>query len=105
MNEAAASPSPVPTSQFFQEVLRSGVLLFGLVGAAVLFYTVGAYVIAAIVAAVAVIAMFSGAVVHPDQLLPAPRPAAVTKATAQAVYRHKQVWLRLESADERDMAV
>jgi hypothetical protein len=99
------APSPVPTGQLFQEVARSGILLLGLVGAAVLFALVHAWVIAVIVAIVAVVAMFSGAVVHPAQLLTARRPAAATKATAQPVYRHKQVWLKLEAPGAPPMAV
>ena len=103
--DTPASESPVPRRGLVFELIRSGAILIGLVGAAVLFAVVHAWVVAIIIAVITVLGAFSGAVLHPRQLSLAMRPRAVTFATATPVTRHKQAWLMLDDKSGRTLSV
>ena len=87
------------------EVVRSGLIVLGLLGATILFYAVGAWVIGTIILVIAVLGIFSGAILHPRQLKAAMRPTAVSYASATPVSRGKQSWLMLDDKSGRELSV
>jgi disulfide bond formation protein DsbB len=106
MTESAAPlDSPVPRKGVVFEVLRSGLILGGLLGATLLFAFVHAWIIAGIIFVITILGAISGAVVHPKQLTSAMRPKAVGMASATPVARYKQTWLLLDDKSGRTLAV
>ena len=103
--ESPAADSPVPRRGLVFELIRSGAIMLGLVGAVVLFAVVHAWVIAIIIAVVTLLGAFSGAVIHPRQLSSAMRPKSVSYASATPVTRHKQAWLMLDDKSGRTLNV
>ena len=105
-DRTATPDSPIPRRSVVFELIRSGAILIGLVGATVLFLLVGAWIVGAIVGVITILGMFSGAVIHPKQLAAALRPSHVTQVMATPVTRRKQAWLMLgPQTEDRSLAV
>ena len=104
-DQPAPADSPIPRRSLVFELIRSGAILAGLIGATLLFLLVHAWVIAIIIGLITIFGAFSGAVLHPRQMSAAMRPSAVNHASATPVTRHKQAWLMLDDKSGRSLAV
>ena len=104
-DQSAPADSPIPRRSLVFELIRSGAILAGLLGATVLFLLVHAWIIGIIIGLITIFGAFSGAVLHPKQMAAAMRPSAVNYASATPVTRHKQAWLMLDDQSGRTLAV
>jgi hypothetical protein len=104
-DSTAPLDSPVPRKGVVFELLRSGLIIGGLLGATLLFAIVDAWIIAGIILVITILGAMSGAVLHPRQLTSAMRPKSVSVASATPVARHKQAWLMLDDKSGRTLAV